>query len=356
LKTDENTKGDIIGYIKDLRFNQHKTIREIATITGKSGRDVIALLKESVDKENKDTHDNIVEIKNQEIESAEQEDPPLNVKAYKLFSEGKGLVDVTVALKLTAPQAHQFYGEFWKLTQMHQLFVIYQENKDSIGYFLKLVRLGKKEGIAPEQIINLLKIADSTNDLNEVFLCLQGEVTDMELKKSVIKEQLANLEYKISSAEEQLSETDKACKLKFDELSGICYQIRMLEFQIERFKNSEDYQGIEKIAKDKVNELLTDNRKVLEHALVSVTEALRNEPDRYLLINKKPYNSSGSIQSILYEDYQFAKEKVLELADKIFYKLQRGIVDNTLTAALGMEKRNLNSKEIVEAEAGDIAQ
>jgi hypothetical protein len=64
-----------------------------------------------VDKENKDTHDNIVEIKNQEIESAEQEDPPLNIKAYKLFSEGKGLVDVTVALKLTAQQAHQFYGE-----------------------------------------------------------------------------------------------------------------------------------------------------------------------------------------------------------------------------------------------------
>jgi hypothetical protein len=40
----------------------------------------------------------------------------------------------------------------------------------------------------------------------------------------------------------------------------------------------------------------------------------------------------------------------LELADKIFYKLQKGIVDNTLTAALGSEKR-----EIVEAEAGDIS-
>jgi flagellar capping protein FliD len=89
----------------------------------------------------------------------------------------------------------------------------------------------------------------------------------MELKKSVIKEQLEDLENKISSAEQQLSETDKACKLKFDELSGICYQIRMLEFQIERFKNSKDYQGIEMIAKDKVNESLTDNKKVLETLL-----------------------------------------------------------------------------------------
>lgn len=152
MKTNENSKGDIIGYIKDLRFNQHKTIREIATITGKSSRDVIALLKESVDKENKDTHGNIVETKNYEIESAEQEDPPPNIKAYQLFSDRKSLVDVTVALKLTAQQAHQFYVEYWKLMQMQLLFEIYRENKESIGYFLMLFRLGKNEGLTPEQI------------------------------------------------------------------------------------------------------------------------------------------------------------------------------------------------------------
>jgi vacuolar-type H+-ATPase subunit I/STV1 len=195
---------------------------------------------------------------------------------------------------------------------MHQLFVIYQENKDSIGYFLKLVRLGKKEGMTPGQIIYLLKMADNTKDLNEKFQHLQSEVIDMELKKSVIEKQLEDLENKISSAEEQLFETDKACKLKFDELSGICYQIRIAEYQIDQFKSSKNYQTIEKIAKDKVNETLTDNKKVLEYALVSVIEALRNEPDRYLLINKKPYNSLGSIRSILYEgDCQFVKEKVL---------------------------------------------
>jgi hypothetical protein len=190
METDENIKDNIIGYIKDLRFNQHKTIREIATITAKSSRDVIALLKESVDKEDKDTHGYTVEIKSQEIESAEQKDPPLNIKAYKLFSDGKGLVDVTVALKLTAQQAHQLYVEYWKLMQMQLLYETYRENKESIGYFLRLFRLGKKEGLTPEQIIDLLKMADNTKDLNEKFHHLQGEITDMELKKSVIKEHL----------------------------------------------------------------------------------------------------------------------------------------------------------------------
>ena len=350
MPIDENIKENI----KDLRFNQHKTIREIAEITGKSSRDIIAVLNESEDKEITEEENKNVQSKVAEERGNTEQDPPLNIKAYKLFSEGKSLVDVTVALKLTSQQAHQFHIEFWKLMQMHQLFVIYQENKNSIGYFLKLVRLGKKEGITPEQIIDLLKMADNTKDLNKKFQHLQGEVIDMELKKSVVKEQLEDLENKISSAEGQLSETDKACKLKFDELSGICYRIRIAEHQIEQFKSSENYQTIEKIAKDEVNELLTDDKKLLEHALISVTEALRKEPDRYLLINKKPYSSLGSIQSILYEgDCQIAREKVLELADEIFYKLQKGIVDNTLTAALGLE--NEQFKEIVEAEAGDIA-
>jgi hypothetical protein len=157
LPIDENVKENI----KDLRFNQHKTIREIAEITGKSSRDIIAVLNESEDKE-------IIEEENKNVQGKvgnTEQDPPLNIKAYKLFSEGKSLVDVTVALKLTTQQAHQFRIDFWKLMQMHQLFVIYQENKDSIGYFLKLVRLGKKEGMTPEQIIYLLKMADNTKDL-----------------------------------------------------------------------------------------------------------------------------------------------------------------------------------------------
>jgi hypothetical protein len=41
MAIDENTKDKII----DLSFTQHKTIREIARIVGKSSRDIIAVLK-----------------------------------------------------------------------------------------------------------------------------------------------------------------------------------------------------------------------------------------------------------------------------------------------------------------------
>jgi hypothetical protein len=276
----------------------------------------------------------------------------LNTQAYKLLSEGESLVKITIELKLTAQEAQQFNIEYWKLMQMHHLFMIYQEVKNNLGYFLKLFRLGKKEGLTPENIISFLNMADNIQDLSKQFQSHLNEVKALELRKNRCKEQLEDLEYNKMSAQEQLSK--RACKKKFDELSGICSQVQMLEYQIERFKNCQSYQAIEQAAKVKVNELLSDNRKVLEYALVSVIQALRDNPDRYLLIEKISYNSLGSIQSTLYQgDYQFVKENVLELANNIFYKLQKGVVDSTLTTA--MEKGNLNFREIVETEAGDIA-
>jgi hypothetical protein len=90
-------------------------------------------------------------------------------------------VEVTIELKLTAQQAQQFNTEYWKLIQMEHLFMIYQELKNNLGYFLKLFRLGIKEGLTPEKIINLLNMADNIQDLNEQFQFRIREVKDMEL-------------------------------------------------------------------------------------------------------------------------------------------------------------------------------
>ena len=69
-----------------------------------------------------------------------------NVKAYKLFDEGKNPLEVAAELNLPGPQVQQFYVEYWNLRRMHKLVTIYQEIQNSMGYFLKVVRLGKKEG------------------------------------------------------------------------------------------------------------------------------------------------------------------------------------------------------------------
>ena len=55
MAIDENLKETV----KDLRFNQHKTIREIAEITAKSNRDIMPVLSEPEDKNNAEEAKNI---------------------------------------------------------------------------------------------------------------------------------------------------------------------------------------------------------------------------------------------------------------------------------------------------------
>src|SRR5215207_3233535 len=145
--------------IIDLYFNQAKTILEVCRIMGKSSHDVIPVIKEHrLRLAPKDISDSKEQVTQEKGSSSEKAKVIPNVKAYKLFDEGKSPLEVAAELNLPGPQVHQYYVEYWKLKHMHQLFNVYQEIQNSIGYFLKVVRLGKKKYLTPEQIINLTKM------------------------------------------------------------------------------------------------------------------------------------------------------------------------------------------------------
>jgi hypothetical protein len=101
---------------------------------------------------------------------------------------------------------------------------------------------------------------------------------------------------------------------------------------------------------NKVREALSDNEKILQNALFSVLLALRNDPNRYFLIDRTEltpftttiinYNSFlASRRPPLYPqgDEQFISGKVLEMAERILKNLQKGIVDSTISTAAGLE-------------------
>jgi hypothetical protein len=59
-----------------------------------------------------------------------------------------------------------------------------------MGYFLKLFRLGKQEGLTPEQIMKLIQMADSIHKLQDKLRQLQNEVLDISKRKSLGREKL----------------------------------------------------------------------------------------------------------------------------------------------------------------------
>jgi hypothetical protein len=84
-------------------------------------------------------------------------------QAYRLFSEGKTPLEVAIELNLKEPKATKYYREYWKLRQLHNLNLIYEDIGDDVIHITKLLRRMKAAGIGMEQVINLIKIAD--NDL-----------------------------------------------------------------------------------------------------------------------------------------------------------------------------------------------
>ena len=96
----------------------------------------------------------------------EQEHLSLAAQAYKLFSERKTPLEVAIALNLKESEATKFYKEYWKLKQLHNLNMVYEETKGYIELLLRLYRLSKIKGMSIKQVVNLLAIAN--NDLPAV--------------------------------------------------------------------------------------------------------------------------------------------------------------------------------------------
>src|SRR5215207_1399153 len=273
--------------IIDLYFNQAKTILEVCRIMGKSSHDVIPVIKEHrLRLAPKDISDSKEQVTQEKGSSSEQDRTIPNVKAYKLFDEGKSPLEVAAELNLPGPQVQQFYVEYWRLKQMHQLFNVYQEIQNCIGYFLKLFRLGKKERFTPEQIMKLVQMADNIHKLQEKLQQLQSEIIDIEKKKSKSKEELKNLHNEIRTTQEKLTSVNKTFNMKYEELKEACSQARKLQNYVEQFKEGQDYQELEAMVRSEVVKTLLDNKKLLQNALVSIIVALRNYPDRHLLIDR----------------------------------------------------------------------
>ena len=148
-------------------YNQGKTYREIAKEARMCPRDIGVIVNKAVreqelktdhrnDKENQDTNNSAEkELKDQELS--------LSTRAYKLFSKGKALVEVAVALNLGEAEVTRYYKEYLKLKQSHGLYSAYEEIEGEIEPFLKLYELSKAADMDTKQVVNLLEIAN--NDL-----------------------------------------------------------------------------------------------------------------------------------------------------------------------------------------------
>jgi hypothetical protein len=324
---DEITNRKII----DLYFNQHKTIREVCKILGKSSRYAVPIIKEH---------------RLRLADNPEQEKDLTEVRAYRLFVEGKSPMEVATKLNLSGSTVQQYYIQYWKLENMYELNEIYNEIKDNMGHFVELVRLAKKEHLTPEEVIGLINLSNDIQDLERQHKQLNVGIVELESKLYANKDELKRLKYQITEATNLIEIKSENIERKSQILTELISQKQKLEQYMENIKSSQDYKEIEQTAANKVTELLSDNKQLLDYAFISVVTVLRSNSDRRFLFETLqssffPYPSIIDDKSFWESkrpagEEQFVRERVLEDANRMLEWFKKGNIDTTIATAAGI--------------------
>src|SRR5215210_3131614 len=184
----------------DLYYNQGKTYRQISKEARISPRDIGVILNKEV------------EEKTEASKEQEQQQLSLSVQAYKLFSDRKTPLEVAIELNLEESEATKFYKEYWKLKQLHNLNMVYEETNGNIEPFLKLYRLSKAAGMNVQQVVNLLNI--SNNNLPDIqcrYERLQRELNTLEFDKQQSHRTMAYFNNQIETQRKSLTSYRVSC-------------------------------------------------------------------------------------------------------------------------------------------------
>ena len=307
----------------DLYFNQNKTYSEIAKIAKISPRDIKPIIDKAIKEKERMQHKSTA------------------VQAYELFSKGKTLLQVTIDLNLNQAQATEYYREYLKLVGLDNITKIYQELQGAVWYFVKLCKEAKAAKIGVLQVINLLRIAN--NQLPSVeYRCKKLQNQNNLLDSIVIAKnrEIQTLDGQIIERRKEL-EAVKSENVREDALlQGLQQQRAKVEAFVYSYKNhNEEYIEVVKSIENKVNDFLSDKRKFLNTAIISLIESMRNNPEKYSALvyhdndNQSSSSSARSRQAVVlppppYDNYmiEYYKDIMLEEAEKLY----NDIVDQVL--------------------------
>jgi hypothetical protein len=344
--------------VLELYYNQGKTYREISKEARISPRDIGVILNKIVEekaegsKEEEGIKQQDDNAKQNKQEEQQQQHLSLSAQAYKLFSDRKTPLEVAIALNLRESEATKFYKEYWKLKQLHNLNMVYEELRGDITPFLRLYRLSKAKGMGVKQVVNTLTIAN--NDLpsiEERFKRLRNDTSILQFRKHTCERNLYQLNNQIATTTNILNSLRMSCGRERREIQNLYNEKTRLEATVTEFKNNnEEYLNkIKHAAYEEVKSVLTDGKLLLKFATFSVIESLRSNPELYNFISYStsveisPNTYSSNYLSLMsgqqhqqqsFNDTYTYTALILEEAEKLYNKLTTRLTNEVIAASI----------------------
>jgi hypothetical protein len=124
-------------------------------------------------------------------------------KAIKLFSEGKNLVDVVIALDLPPDEVRDIYRQFLQLQDIHELVRVFDEMQNYLPSLLELFRLIISRGLDKNNIVNLLWVIN-TNQLEVLQRRIRSRTDALNWLENEIKKK----EYHLGGLDNRIRERE----------------------------------------------------------------------------------------------------------------------------------------------------
>ena len=309
----------------------------------------------------------VIEEKAERLKDEEQDDAEknqeqqqhlsLSAQAYKLFSEGKTPLEVAIALNLRESEATKFYKEYWKLKQLHNLTLIYEETKGDIDPFLKLYRLSKAKGMSVKKVVDILAIAnDDLPAIEERIKRLRNEISALQFRKHTLEGNMYQLKNQVASTTKLLNSFRMSCKRERRDIEKLYNEKTRIENLVTHFKNNnEEYLKIKHAAYEEVKSVLIDGKILLKFATFSVIESLRSNPELYNFVIHDNSNNTTIIYGSNYPSLMFSGRQqqqqqsfidsypalILEETEKLYNQIITELTNRVMVAAAGTNNNDI---------------
>ncbi|MFL6361021.1 MAG: hypothetical protein ACJ72V_16995 [Nitrososphaeraceae archaeon] len=268
--------------VLDLYFNQNKTYNEISKIARISLRDIKPIIDKAINEKERTEHKSTA------------------VQAYELFYKGKTPLEVAIILNIGETQVTAYYWQYLKLVQLDDITKIYQELGSGVWDFVKLCKEAKTAKMGIPQVINLLRIA------NNYLPSVQRRCEELQKQNNLLDSIVTTKDREIQILDGQIRDRRKELDAVRSEyvreaalLQGLQQQRAKVEAFVYNYKNyNEEYVEVINSIENKVHDFLSDKKKLLNAAIISLIESMRNDPEKYsALVYHNNYNQKSSSSS-----------------------------------------------------------
>jgi hypothetical protein len=278
-------------------YEQGKTRRQIAEVAHMSFKDIADVIKQHT---------------GEDSDSVDKPEKSKDARAFELFLQGKQSVEVAIELDMPADQVEELQVQYWRLSKLDDLEMLYHEAKYSLSLLLRLYSILKDQRITKDKdIYDIIELASyGLPTLRNRHEDLLNRVATLQGEKIALINEIQGLRNSIYTNNEIMSRQN-------EESRNLDNKIKRLRILLRNASKDSNFHKVIEIIDQRLNE----NKVLLVAAIAAVIETLKKNPYGLNLLN----SSCTDIESYLTTDND--GKSLLQFAESCYNNLLKSYAE-----------------------------